>query len=187
MEYINRLDNFDGPDIAKIAASDQVRLDLVLLVQSHVLIFHLWLPLFPPFSSLSLPPWPFPLLPLTPTLPSPHPLSHCHVSYFDNSLSHSSPHTLSDPNLTLTLTSLSHPYTPSHSHSTNCTKRHLPSILNSARRVLERNSYNTMSVQWKCWWILSEILRGTSVRERESTCVCVSRQSCLRQWTFFSS
>lgn len=25
MEYINRLDNFDGPEIAKIAASEQVR------------------------------------------------------------------------------------------------------------------------------------------------------------------
>lgn len=25
MEYVNRLDNFDGPEIAKIAASEQVR------------------------------------------------------------------------------------------------------------------------------------------------------------------
>ena len=25
MDYINRLDNFDGPEIAKIAASEQVR------------------------------------------------------------------------------------------------------------------------------------------------------------------
>lgn len=39
MEYINRLDNFDGPEIAKIAASEQVR-ELWLIILFYIIIIY---------------------------------------------------------------------------------------------------------------------------------------------------